>query len=275
MFRCAKFAIATVAIFLVGGFIFWGRSFPSYIKTSARAVQQSVKDQVPIEFELRRARDMIESILPELQGQIRVIAQEEVAIANLENDIAQSSARLASEQSTLSSLRDEMRVQKVSYRLNERSVSRKELTEQIARRFNRFKQGELTITSKQHLLDRRKENLNSALNALEAMKHRKVELEQKVEMLAAQAQSLKASQIQSGVQIDGSELSEADQLLSQIETRLAVAQRVLAFDQGVDQTTWSDEIVDEHQVLLEFDRYFDETETNDANRTMVAKKEQL
>ena len=93
MFRCAKYLVAVLGVVVIGGFVVWGSSFPSYVRTSARAVKDSVQEQVPIEFELRRARDMIENILPELQGQVRTIAQEEVAISALKRDIDQSPSK--------------------------------------------------------------------------------------------------------------------------------------------------------------------------------------
>jgi hypothetical protein len=51
-------------------------------------------------------------------------------------------------------------------------------------------------------------------------------------------------------------LSEADQLLHQLETRLAVAQRFIQHDQD-DQIEYESEPVSEQQVLLEYDQYFD------------------
>lgn len=271
MFRFVKYAVATVLVVAIGGFALLGSRLPSYVRTSARSVQQSVQDTVPIEFELRRARDMIEQILPELQGQVRTIAEEEVAISALKKDIAQSQTRLESERATLASLRNKMDFRQVSYEMNNREVSRNQLTEQIARRLNRFKQGDLALRSKEQLLEKRERGLSAALTALESMRHRKVELEQKVEMLAAQAHLINSSKIQSGVTIDGSELSEADELLSEIETRLAVAQRVLAHEEDIYEIELSDDIVDEEQVLLEFDQYFDKDTSDETKSTMVVK----
>jgi hypothetical protein len=76
------------------GFLALGAGFLSYVRTSARSVQNSVKDSVPVEFEFRRARDLIEAILPELQAQVRMIAQEEVEIAALEAEVDAAKKRL-------------------------------------------------------------------------------------------------------------------------------------------------------------------------------------
>ena len=123
-------------------------------------------------------------------------------------------------------------------------------------RSERYKQGELAVESKQRLLEKRRDGLNAGLAMLDKMRHRKVELEQKVETLAAQSRLLKASKVDAGIAIDGSQLSEADQLLSQIETRLAVAQRVLAHEQDVFAIPLDDGAIIEDNVIAAYDDHF-------------------
>jgi hypothetical protein len=71
---------------LVGGLLFGGDVF-SYIRSSARTVRTAVKDAVPLEFELKRAKDLLDDIIPEMHANVRLIAQEEVEIANLKTDM--------------------------------------------------------------------------------------------------------------------------------------------------------------------------------------------
>lgn len=256
MLRWIKYSLGTAVAIVAGGFLLLGANFTSYVRTSARSVQESVKDSVPLEFELRRARDLIEAILPDLQSQVRVIAQEEVAIAALEGDVIASTDRLKAEEKTLASLRDKMRVNQVSYSIGDRELSRGQLTDQMYQRFERFKQGELAVETKSRLLEKRREGLGAALAMLDRMRHRKAELEQKVEALAAQSRLLNASKIDAGIAIDGSQLSEADQLLDQIETRLAVAQRVLSHEQDAFAIPLDDIDVIEENVIAEYDEHF-------------------
>lgn len=258
MLRAVKYVVAAFLAVLVGGVLLLGPGFFSYVRTSARSVQDSVQESVPIEFELRRARDLIESILPELQAQVRMIAQEEVEIAALQADVVASKKRLQVEQKQLTQLRDQMRTTTVSVSFGERDWTRSQLTEQLARRFDRYKTGELAVASKERLLEKRNESLAAALSSLDSMRHRKAEMEQKVESLAAQSRLVEASKFQSGVRVQGSDLSEADQLLKQIETRLAVAERVLDHEQDVFAIDLVDEVMSEQQVLTQYDAYFGE-----------------
>lgn len=269
MLRWIKYGVGTVVVVGLSGLALLGSNFGSYVRTSTNAAQQAVRDAVPVEFELRRASDMIDAILPDLQSQVRMIAQEEVEITGLEADIAESTKRLATEQKTLVSLRGKMRTQQVSYAVQDRDVERGHLAEQLHQRFERYKQGELALASKQKLLEKRRDSLNAALAMLEKMRHRKGELEQKVEALAAQHRLVQASAIESGHLIDGSQLSEADQLLGQIETRLAVAQRVLAHEQDIFAVAEMEELVDEEQLLTELDDYFRNDAETEEDKAVV------
>jgi len=65
--------VTVVCLFLAGGLLF-GKDLLSYVRGSAKSVQDVVKDSVPIEFELRRARDLLEEIIPEMHANIRMIA---------------------------------------------------------------------------------------------------------------------------------------------------------------------------------------------------------
>ena len=89
-----------VGLGLLGGMLF-GKDMVSYVKSSAKGVRTVVKDSVPIEFELRRARDMIEEIIPEMHANIRLIAQEEVEVAALKGEITKGQESLKDEENKI------------------------------------------------------------------------------------------------------------------------------------------------------------------------------
>ncbi|MDB2686314.1 signal peptide-containing protein [Mariniblastus sp.] len=256
MMRCVKFGAGGLFVFFLGAFFLFGSELTSMLQTSARSLQESARESVPVEFELQRAKDRINKILPDLQSQVRMIAEEEVAIAALTKEVQQDEKRLLSEETNLAGLRDEMRTTQVSFKINHRNLDRQQLAEHLKSRFDHFKQGQNSLTSKQRLLDKRKDGLNAALAMLDQMRTRQSELKLKVESLAAQHRLIKASQIQTGTLADNSQLSQADQLLSHLETRLAVAQRVLDYRDDLYDLPAEETVVAETDVLAEFDHYF-------------------
>src|SRR5688572_29065332 len=78
----------------------------SYVRSSAKSVRTAVKDNIPIEFELRRARDLLDDILPEMQSNVRLIAQQEVEIEAAKGDIEESQKSLTEEGARVQKLRD-------------------------------------------------------------------------------------------------------------------------------------------------------------------------
>ena len=59
--------VAVVCGALVMGVLF-GKEAISYVSTAARTVQTAAEDSVPIEFQLKRASDMLEDIIPEMHA---------------------------------------------------------------------------------------------------------------------------------------------------------------------------------------------------------------
>jgi hypothetical protein len=246
-----KYCVAgCVGVALVGGLIFGNELF-SYLRTSTGAVRESVRDAVPIEFELQRARDLIDDILPEIHANVRLIAEDEVEIAALENDLVRSSEQLATDRRLLGQLRSKLDTQTVSYEIGGRNYSRKQLAEQAGLKLARLKDAEMIQASKQRLLETRQKSLQAAMQMLDRARNRKAKLAQKVESLVAQHRLVKASAIGSRFHVDDSKLSKADQLLSDIQKRVDVSERVLAHD-TISEITMED-VQDEDELLAEID----------------------
>ena len=256
IFRALKYAAAgATGIGLLGALIF-GREVTSYVRCSARSVQTAVKDSVPIEFELQRARDMVEGIIPELRTNIRLIAEEEVEVAALKKNIDTSQQRTADAKRQIGMLRDKLNVQHVSYNLGGRTYSRQYVAQRLAQQFNHYKESKVILASKQRLLETRERSLQAAVQMLERTRERKTQLEQQIEALVAKHRLLKAESVGSKVQIDGSQLAKAEKLIGQITKRLDVAERVLQHQSDFFPTLEAGETLSETDLIDEVDDYF-------------------
>lgn len=252
--KAIKFVfVGTVLVALLGGALF-GTGMMGYLSTGVRRAQESVNKQIPVEFELQRARDMLNDIIPELQGNIRGIAQDEVEIANLKADIKHSVAKLSSEQTQIAKLRGQLETHMVSFH-DGTPVSRKRTTEKLAGRFARFKESQMILDSKHKLLETRERSLEAALQMFDRAKERKAELEIQVEALASQHRLIQAQSYTSRSGINDNQLTRADTLLTQIKKRLDVAERVLAHE-GDFVGIIEDSPTDTASVMAEVDEYF-------------------
>jgi len=256
MFRFIKYSTSAALAVFIGGFLLFGSDLTSMLKTSANSIRQSARQSVPVEFELDRAKDQINDILPDLQSQVRMIAEEEVAISRLEKEVTQDQQRMQKLEQSLSVLRKKVRTNQVSWRVGEADLDREQFTKHLQSRFSHLKQAKLSTDSKERLLAKRREGLAAAVTLLEEMRLRQSELELKVESLAAQHRLIKASAIDSGELIDDSHLSQADQLLGEIENRIEVAERMMTYERGIMDVPVEEDNDSTESVLAEIDQYF-------------------
>ncbi len=261
----AKYSALGAMLMVVLGCLIFGTDVLSYFRSSANAVQSVVKDSVPIEFELQRARDLIDNIIPELQANIRIIAQDEVEIAALKADISNSTESLTKQKKLVTQLRGELDNDTDIHEIDGRKYSREHLTERLARSFGRFQEAEIILASKHKLLETRERSLLAAMQMLDRARSRKTELEQQIEGLVAQNRMIQAASVKSHVHFDGSQLSKAESLLSQIQKRLNIAERVLAHESAFLPLE-PESGISEAQVLMEVDDYFAGAEQKNSKR---------
>lgn len=245
--------LGVLGLAVIGGLLF-GSDLLSYASSSARSVRTAMKDSVPIEFELQRARDMLEQIIPEMQANIRLIAQEEVEVANLETDIRQAAASLADEKTRVVKLRDLLTTDRVRYAVGGVEYTREQIKDELARRFDRVKEAELVLAGKQRLLETRERSLRAATQVLDKTRAQKVRLEDQVAALESQHRLVKAASVGSPVQVDNSKLAQTEKLLSEIRKRLDTAERVLAHEARFIQPIEVD-VITERDLVAQVDEY--------------------
>jgi hypothetical protein len=250
-----KRSIVAVAGFSVIGGMLFGRDMVSYVRSSAKSVQAVVKDAVPIDFELRRARDLLDQIIPEMHANIRLIAEQEVDVAALKTDIAGSEEANQQEKVRITKLRDALERPQAQYCFAGKEYPRSYVKQDLANRFERFKEAEVVLAGKKRLLTTRQNALQASMQVLEQTRGRKAILENKIESLASQYQLVKAASVGSQVQMDDSKLAQTEKLIGQIKKRLDVAERVLAHESQFVQEIPVD-AVSEADLLTQVDEYF-------------------
>lgn len=214
---------------LVGGFVF-GRDLVSYVSTGSRAIQTSVRDSVPIEFELRRAKDLVDDILPEMHANVRLIAQQEVEIENLRTDIARSEKAVGEERVRLTVLREALNKPTASFTMGGIDYTRDQVKEELARRLDLSQEAETVLAGKKRLLDNRNKSLAGAVQALNRAKQQKEMLVAQIASLESQHRLLQAAGHGTNVALDNSKLAQSQKLITQIRERLDVTERVLAHE---------------------------------------------
>lgn len=255
MFKWIKRLAIASAVVGASGAVVVATGAGSYLKSSGRLLRSAVKDAVPIEFEIQRAKDSLEGLVPAAQEALRDVAREEVEVASLEKEIDREKDLLAVETTKVQKLRSTLTPQLTSYSVGGREYRRQELVEELARRFESLKTAELLLRGKEDLLRNRRNALEAAVQKLEKTRLARLELASQIEALEAQYHLLQAQSSGSTFRIDDSKLSQTEAIISELKKRLSVAQRVLAREAQFVETIPVD-TTKEANVVESVDAYF-------------------
>lgn len=212
----------------LGGLMF-GRDVVSYVSTGAGCIKDSVRESVPVRFEFQRARNLVESLDPEIRNNMHLIAKEEVEIERLRNQITRLDSAVQQDTARLTRLTEDLQSGDIHFVYAGRRYSHEQVKADVAHRFNRVKMNDATLENLRKVLTARETRLEAARQKLEqtvALKRQalveieNLEARQKMVEVASTAQELALS-------FDSSQMSRTRALLDDLATRIEVAERMV------------------------------------------------
>ncbi|MGV3485662.1 MAG: hypothetical protein ACO1RT_14695 [Planctomycetaceae bacterium] len=202
----------------------------SYGRCATSWLTDTASDAVPLEWEMKRARQMIEDLQPEIAKNAKQIAREKIEVARLERQVAQCDEALAKTQADIERLSADLRSGDEAYTYAGKTYTSVAVKEDLNNRFNRFKTRRETADKLRQMLDAREASLRSAADRMDAMLASKSQLEVEVENLQARIGALRVAQTSSELSLDDSHLSRTRQLLDDIASRIDVEEETVAVD---------------------------------------------
>uniref|UniRef100_A0A7C2JZ07 Signal peptide-containing protein n=1 Tax=Schlesneria paludicola TaxID=360056 RepID=A0A7C2JZ07_9PLAN len=221
-----KLLVGSAVAALVGGLVF-GHEMFSYLRTGAHSVRKAVKAEVPIEFELERARNMVEHLVPDIRHCMHVIAEQQVEVEHLQQQIARREGDLGQQKDAMLTLRNDLDSGKAVFVYASHTYSTKDVKRDLATRFERYKAAEEILKADQKILAAREQNLKANQDKLQGLMQSKKELEVKLEQLQARMETIRAAETVSNLAIDDSQLSQARKLIDDLNKQLDIKQKVL------------------------------------------------
>lgn len=256
MFKWIKRIALGVAVVALAGGVIIGTGLGSYVRSSSKVFKSALKDAVPIEFEIQRARDSLEGLVPAAQEALRDVAREEVEVASLDKEIIRERDLVAIETTRVQKLRSTLNVQLAAYEIGGREYRRGELVEELARRFDGLRTAEMLLKGKEDLLRNRRRALDAAVQKLDKTRFSRLELASQIEALEAQHRLIQAQSSGSKFKLDDSKLSQTENIIAELKKRLEVAQRVLAREAQFVEAIQVDGTNNEQNVVESVDSYF-------------------
>ena len=240
MFKIIKWGLIGVVGFGATSYFFFGDNALNYVSTMVGSVKESVRGQFPIEFELKRAENLIKDIGPQIHQCKRDVATQEVQLDNLTSDVTRLELAVARAERKLKGGAEMLAASsgKASYELAGGVYSRERVEIDLERTFDNYRQNEVMLKSKRALIERQTRAVTAARSKLDAVRveeARLVDLIGQLKTQKVQVDALKASS--SNFVLDDSALGQAKKVLAEVKERLDVAQKILAedmfFEEGI------------------------------------------
>lgn len=268
MFIVKKVFMVAVGL-AVTGIVLAVTPLGSYVSTSWGMMRSNVKDSVPVEFEIERARSMVKNLLPDIRHNMHVIAKEEVQVARLDKQIADAQEKLATSKTEIMQLKDDLAGEQTYYVYSGRRYSPDQVKEDLANRFERYQTNEATLESLRDIHQARTRSLEAARQKLEGMLAAKRQLEVDVENLEARMKMIEVAKTTSDYNFDDSRLGQARELISDLRTRLEVAEKMVnsegAFQGEIELDSAS---AADGNIVERVTSYFDESTKSEAAETV-------
>ena len=211
---------------LVGTFVF-GREGVSYCRAGFKNVRNAVKAEVPIEFEIERARTLVDQLVPDIRQCMHVVAEQQVDIEHLQTAMAQKEADVGKQKDAILALRNDLGTGKSAFVYAKHSYTAGDVNRDLASRFERFKAAEEMLIADRKILTAREQTLIANRDKLENMMQAKKDLEVKLEQLQARIHTVKAAEAVRTLAVDDSNLSHARKLITEVNKQLDVKQKML------------------------------------------------
>jgi len=190
----------------------------------------AVTDNIPIEFQLERARNMIKDLDPEIVKNMRVIAKEEVEISGLKEELGALEAKLAKSEREVLRLTNDLKRGDSTFVYAGKSYTSGQVKTDLENRFNRHKSLKGTAEKLSQIVKTREQGLTAAQERLVSMRAARHQLEVDVAQLEARLELVKLAQSSSNFKFDDSALSRAQSLVKDIGTRIDVAEKLVNAD---------------------------------------------
>ncbi|MEX2175776.1 MAG: hypothetical protein WD872_15540 [Pirellulaceae bacterium] len=221
-----KGILVGVGVLVLVGLLF-GREGFSHVRTSLGMVRQSVRDAVPVEYELGRARQMIQDLDPEIHKNMHLIAKEEVEVKQLREQLETAETQLAKNKSDIERLNADLRRGDSTFVYAGKSYSSEQVETDLSRRFEQFKVKEATLEKLEQVLAARDRGLVAGREKLKAMQAAKGQLEVDVANLDARLEMVKVAQSTSEFNFDDSRLARTKDVVKDISARIDVAEKLV------------------------------------------------
>lgn len=208
-----------------------GTSWVSYVRTAKNEVTTAVEGAIPIEFQLKRAKDMLENELePEIRKMKHAVAESQVDVEHMEVKLAEKQETVTQRRAEIMARNEQLKSQKTTFLVNDVSYTKAEMEEDLSKRFDRFKTLENTFKTEAKVLEAKRQAVVANESKVEKLLAAREDLKLQIEELEARVSALKAAETVAESEFDDSKLSNVKELLDSLDAKVDVRERELSLE---------------------------------------------
>src|SRR6056297_45775 len=170
-----------------------GVPLTSYTRCGVNWLRESASDAMPLEWELKRARQMIGDLKPEISDNAKRIARERIEVARLQEQLGANEESLAKAKTDIERLSNDLEGGEHRFTYAGRTYTSLQVKDDLKNRFKRFKTRRATADKLQQMLSAREASLTSAEQRMEELLNARQQLEVEVENLQARVGALRVA----------------------------------------------------------------------------------
>ncbi|MBM4076613.1 MAG: hypothetical protein FJ267_13365, partial [Planctomycetes bacterium] len=128
-----KILLGSAAVVALATFMF-GREAVSYVRAGINNVRGVVKSEIPLEFEIERAKTLVDQLVPDIRNCMHVIAEQQVDIEHLNDAIAKKESGLQKQKGSILAMRADLGTGKNTFVYASRTFSSNDVKQDLANR---------------------------------------------------------------------------------------------------------------------------------------------
>ncbi len=254
-----KAVIAGLAVVVGVAVLAWlSPKLISTIRYQAGQAVESVENSVPLETEIGRLRGEVKRLEADEHQSYDQVAHQAVEVDKLRRDVDDTTAGMDKQWNNIEAMRASLGDdQKASFRFGNRTYSREEVTEQLARDFNSYQNCEKELKAKKDLLSAGEKSLAASEDQLGALKGTRRDMEVELAKLEADLKLVRLKEAQTSLKVDDGEYARVRADIAKLRDRVAEKQKALDYQAqftngAIDATAVSDQ-PDEKDLLKKID----------------------
>jgi chromosome segregation ATPase len=197
-----------------------GREIWSYAQTGWKEVRTAASKVVPIEFEIKRAEDLLNNLDRTDDRLITALAAQMQAVRTGEREVETITANLEAKRSELQARNETLKNMPVS---TKSSADRDLAALQLEKDFKQFKLAEAALKNKQAIFEQMQCRIKSLQEQREALKGQRADLASRVSKLKTDLDFLKVAQLKAkhaGEDFQVAEVAQLRELVDSLEGRI-------------------------------------------------------